>query len=144
MPSTVRISPTELVCTVRDLEIENKSWIDAYASHDNGKSWSYLSRPVPDTGEGNPPSLLKLPDGRLSLIYCFRKAPYELQARLSGDNGKTWSEPVVLRDDIGGRDIGYVRSIVRPDGKIVAVYYVHLKGNPTRFIGGTVWDPGTR
>ena len=144
MPSTVRISPTELVCTVRELEIENKSWIAAYASHDNGKSWSYLSRPVPDTGEGNPPSLLKLPDGRLSLIYCFRKAPYTLEARLSSDNGKTWSEPVVLRDDIGGRDIGYVRSIVRPDGKVVAVYYVHLKGNPTRFIGGTIWDPGTR
>jgi len=144
MPSTVRISPTHLVCTVRELEVPGKSWIDAYSSHDNGKTWSYLSRPVPDTGEGNPPSLIKLPDGRLSLTYCFRKAPFTLQTRLSGDNGKTWSAPIVLRDDIGGRDIGYVRSVVRPDGKVVAVYYVHLKGNPTRFIAGTIWDPGAR
>jgi hypothetical protein len=144
MPSTVRTSPTDLVTTVRELEVPGKSWIDAYASRDDGKTWSYLSRAVPDTGEGNPPSLLKLPDGRLSLITCFRKAPYKLEARLSDDDGKTWTAPIVLRDDIGGRDIGYVRSVVRPDGKVVAVYYVHLKGDPTRFIAGTIWDPGSR
>ena len=39
---------------------EPKSWIDAYASHDNGQTWSFLSTPEPDTGEGNPPSLLRL------------------------------------------------------------------------------------
>jgi len=144
MPSTVRISPTELVCTVRELEVPNKSWINAYVSRDNGKNWSFLSQPVPDTGEGNPPSLNKLPDGRLSLIYCVRKAPFKLEARLSSDNGQTWSEPMVLRDDIAGRDIGYVRSILRADGKVVAVYYIHVNGNPTRFIGGTIWDPGDK
>ena len=68
MPSTVRLSPTELVTTIRQLE-KPKSWIDAYASHDNGETWSFLSTPEPDTGEGNPPSLLRLADGRLSLIY---------------------------------------------------------------------------
>lgn len=141
MPSTVRMSPTELVSTVRELEVPNKSWIDAYASHDNGKTWEFLSRPVADTGEGNPPALLKLPDGRLSLIYCVRKAPFKLEARLSSDNGRTWSEPVTLRDDIGGRDVGYIRSILRADGKVVSVYYLHVKGNPTRFIGGTIWTP---
>ena len=141
MPSSVRISPTELVSTVRELEVPNKSWIDAYASHDNGKTWTFLSRPVADTGEGNPPSLVKLPDGRLSLIYCVRKAPFTLEARLSSDNGRSWGEPIVLRDDIGGRDVGYLRSILRPDGKIVSVYYIHVKGNPTRFIGGTIWGP---
>ena len=141
MPSTVRISPTELVCTVRELEVPNKSWIEAYASHDNGKTWAFLSRPVPDTGEGNPSSLIKLSDGRLCLIYTIRKAPFKLEARLSNDNGRTWAEPITLRDDIGGRDSGYVRSILRPDGKVVVVYYLHGKGNPTRFIGGTIWDP---
>lgn len=141
MPSSVRVSPTELVSTIRELEVPNKSWIDTYGSTDNGKTWEFRSRPVPDTGEGNPPALVKLPDGRLSLIYCVRKAPYTLEAKLSSDNGRTWGEPIVLRDDIGGRDVGYLRAILRPDGKIVAVYYLHVKGNPTRFIGGTIWTP---
>lgn len=144
MPSTVRTSPAELVTTVRELEVPGKSWIDAYASHDDGKSWEFQARAVPDAGEGNPPSLLRLPDGRLSLIYLFRKAPYQLHARLSEDGGESWSEPIVLRDDVGGRDAGYARSVVRPDGKVVAVYYLHVQGNPTRFIGGTIWDPGKR
>ena len=60
MPSTVRISPTDLVTTIRRAD-EPKSWIDAYASHDDGQTWSFLSKPEPDTGEGNPPSLLRLP-----------------------------------------------------------------------------------
>ena len=141
MPSSVRVSPKELVSTVRELEVPNKSWIDTYGSTDNGKTWEFRSRAVPDTGEGNPPALVKLPDGRLSLIYCVRKAPYTLEAKLSTDNGRTWGAPMVLRDDIGGRDVGYLRAILRPDGKIVAVYYLHVKGNPTRFIGGTIWTP---
>ena len=57
MPSTVRLSPTHLVTTIRRLD-KPKSWIDAYASHDNGQTWSFLSTAEPDTGEGNPPSLL--------------------------------------------------------------------------------------
>ena len=78
------------------LEKTNKSWIDAYASHDNGQSWSFLSTPEPDTGEGNPPSLLRLADGRLWLITGIRNRPYRIVARMSGDQGKTWGEPIVL------------------------------------------------
>ena len=40
MPSTVRLSATDLVTTIRLLD-EPKSWIDAYASHDNGQTWSF-------------------------------------------------------------------------------------------------------
>ena len=90
MPSTVRLSPSDLVTTIRRLD-KPKSWIDAYASHDNGESWSFLSTPEPDTGEGNPPSLLRLADGRLCLTSGIRSRPYRIQARLSSDQGKTWS-----------------------------------------------------
>ena len=65
--------------------------------------------PKPDTGEGNPPSLLKLADGRLCLTYGVRARPYRMQARFSGDQGKTWSEPFVLRDDGAAADVGYPR-----------------------------------
>ncbi len=79
MPSTVRLSATDLVSTIRRLDAP-KSWIDAYASHDDGATWSYLSRPEPDTGEGNPPSLLKLADGQLCLTYGVRAKPYGIRA----------------------------------------------------------------
>ncbi len=141
MPSTVRLSPTDLVTTIRRLD-KPRSWIDAYASHDDGQSWSFLATPEPDTGEGNPPSLLKLADGRLCLTYGVRARPYRMQARMSGDQGKTWSEPFVLRDDGGAADVGYPRSIIRPDGKLVAVYYYNDRSHPERYIGATIWDPG--
>jgi hypothetical protein len=130
------------VTTIRRLD-KPKSWIDAYASHDDGRTWSFLSTPEPDTGEGNPPSLLRLADGRLSLIYGRRTLPYGILARLSNDQGKTWSSPIVLRDDGGAADVGYVRSIVRPDGKIVAVYYYNERSSPDRYIAATIWDPKT-
>ena len=121
MPSTVRVSTTDLVTTIRRKDAP-KSWIDAYASHDDGRSWSLLSTPEPDTGEGNPPSLVRLPDGRLCLIYGVRAGPSALRPPQQRP-GKTWSEAIVLRDDGGSTDVGYVRSVVRPDGKVVAVYY---------------------
>jgi hypothetical protein len=141
MPSTVRLGPAELVTTIRRLDAP-RSWIDAYASRDDGRSWAFLSTPEPDTGEGNPPSLLRLPDGRLCLIYGVRARPYGIRARLSGDRGGTWSPAITLRDDGGGNDVGYVRSVVRPDGKVVAVYYYNDRTSPTRHIAATILDPG--
>jgi hypothetical protein len=141
MPSTVRVSATDLVTTIRRKD-GPQSWIDAYASRDDGQTWSPLSTPEPDTGEGNPPSLVQLPDGRLCLIYGVRARPFGIRARLSGDRGKTWSEAEALRDDGGSNDLGYVRSVVRPDGKVVAVYYYSDRAGPERYLGATIWDPG--
>lgn len=140
MPSSIRLSPTELYTTLRVHEGKRR-WIDAWRSPDDGVTWNYVCRPVADTGEGNPPSLLKLADGRLCLTYGFRAAPYSIRAVLSSDNGCTWSEPITLRGSAGGRDIGYPRSVQRPDGKIVAVYYFHDELKSDRYIAATIWDP---
>ncbi len=142
MPATVRVGPAELVTTIRRKD-GPRNWIDAYASRDDGRSWSLLSTPEPDTGEGNPPSLLRLGDGRLALIYGVRARPYGIRARLSGDRGATWGPAIVLRDDGGSTDVGYPRSVLRPDGKVVAVYYFSDLTGPDRYIGATIWDPGT-
>lgn len=143
MPSTARLSAKDLLTTLRCRE-GDRSWIDAYLSRDDGGSWSYLNRPEPDTGEGNPPAMILLRDGRLCLTYGVRKAPFSMEARLSSDHGATWSKPVVLRDDGGGRDIGYPRTVQRPDGKVVTIYYFTGKTDPDRTIQATIWDPGTR
>jgi hypothetical protein len=145
MPSTVRLMPQYLLTALRRAEEDQtpKSWIEAWSSTDNGASWRLQGVPVPDTGEGNPPDLIKLADGRLCLTYGHRAPPYGIFARISSDGGKTWSDPIVLRNDGGGRDLGYPRSIQRTDGKVVTVYYFWDKATgPERFIAATIWDPG--
>jgi hypothetical protein len=142
MPSTVRLSSSELLTTLRVHE-GRRRWIDAWFSADNGQSWQWRGRPVASTGEGNPPSLLRLKDGRLFLAFGYRAEPYGMRATLSSDEGRTWSDPIILRDDGGGRDLGYPRSVQRPDGKVVVIYYFHDAPTSDRYIAATIWDPAT-
>jgi hypothetical protein len=63
-------------------------------------------------------------------------------ARLSRDEGESWGEPIVLRDDGGGRDLGYPRSVQRPDGRVVTIYYFwDEKTGPERYVAATIWNP---
>ena len=153
MPSTVRISENELLLTSR-VQSDTASWaelspaekknsrtIDAWKSSDNGKNWELSGIPVDELGEGNPPCLIKLKDGRLCLTYGYRAAPYSICAKISDDNGKSWGNEIVLRNDGAGRDIGYVHSVQRPDGKVVTIYYFQDKEQPERYIGCTIWEP---
>ncbi len=146
MPSTVRLSDNELVMTTRRREGFGKKkhrYIDTWKSMDNGKSWNYLNRAVEDVGEGNPPSMLKLQDGRLCMTYGDRKEPFAIYAKFSSDGGESWSEPFKIDGNGGGRDLGYTRTLQRPDGKMVTAYYIHYKGDPYRKLMVTIWDPGT-
>ncbi len=141
MPASVRISEDEILVVVRRRDGPRR-WQAAYLSSDNGASWEQLNDPVPDAGIGNPPALVKLRDGRICLIYGYRAEPYSIRAKLSDDNGRTWSDDIVLRDDGADRDIGYPRVVQRPDGKVITVYYFNdPKTGPERYIGATIWDP---
>jgi Neuraminidase (sialidase) len=141
MPSAVRLSDKDLVCAVRWRE-GKPSWITVYDSHDNGRTWSDLGKVVPSTGEGNPPSMIKLKDGRICLTYGYRAEPYSICAKISADGGKTWTKEIVLRNDGGNRDLGYPRTVLRPDGKVVTTYYIwDRESGPERYIGATIWDP---
>lgn len=145
MPSTVRISPTELLCTIRchNGSRENaRSWIEAWRSKDNCKTWEF-DQELTDCGEGNPAATLKLKDGRLCMTFGHRKAPYEMRALLSSDNGKTWSEPFVIEGEGGGRDMGYPRTLQLENGNVVTVYYFYDKTDRDRKINATIWSPGT-
>jgi hypothetical protein len=141
MPATVRLGARELLTAIRRRE-GPKSWIETYRSLDDAQSWRPDTVPAPDLGEGNPPSLIRLADGRLCLTYGHRAAPYGIRARLSRDGGRTWGAEVVLRGDGGGRDLGYPRSAQRRDGKVVTVYYFHDTPRGDRYIAATLWDPG--
>ena len=144
MPSTVRLSPKVLLATLRQKEGESH-WIDSYISEDNGGNWRFLNRPVESTGAfvGNPPSTIRLKDGRIAMTYGYRSAPFGIRAKLSNDGGKTWGQEIMLRDDAGCGDLGYPRTVQRSDGKIVTLYYFNDAKDAERYIAATIWDPGT-
>lgn len=136
MPGSVRLGPAELYTTIR-----RRGFIEAYRSRDDGKTWAHEGTIAPEIGAGNPPNLLRLADGRLALVYGYRRPPFGIRARISQDHGKTWSGEIVLRSDGGNTDLGYVRSAVRPDGRIVSTYYFNTDPRSVRFIGATIWQP---
>ena len=153
MSSTVYAGDRHLVSVMRRKHkqtYENrpsitKNWIEAAESVDDGKSWKSLGKVADtDTGDrnGNPPAMVKLPDGRLCVAYGYRAYPYGIRMKLSSDNGMTWGEEIVLRSDGGTWDLGYPRMLVRPDGKVVVMYYYNTKEIPAQHIGVTMWDPG--
>lgn len=143
MPSTLRLSATDMLCLIRRRSgpsEKERGWIQAWRTHDNGSSWVF-DQDVAETGIGNPPHLIRLKDGRLSLTYGFRDAPFAMHARFSSDDGKNWTEPFILDGDAACLDIGYPRTVQRPDGKLVTIYYVVEQ--KTRKVTATIWDPGT-
>jgi len=141
MPASVRLSESRILVALRCRE-DGQNWIDLYASNDDGATWDYMNRPVANTGVGgNPPTMTKLHDGRLCLTYGYRDAPYSIRARLSDDDGATWKEEIILRDDGGNHDIGYPRTVQRADGKMVTVYYFNDHPEGERYIAATLWEP---
>ncbi len=145
MPSSVRLSSREILTAIRRKE-GDKHWIENYRTMDTGRTWQLFNRPAPSTGghSGNPPSMIKLRDGRLAITYGVRAEPYGIRARLSSDNGGTWGAEIVLRADGGCWDLGYPRSVERPDGKVMTAYYFNDHQDKERYIGATIWDPGAK
>ena len=149
MPSSVRLSPSDILTVIRRREESGESLLASYLSKDNGRSWQRLSDPVSNTGDGgSPPALVELQDGRLALAYAVRSENgSRIAVKFSEDDGRTWSDETVLRADGASADVGYPRMVQRPDGKLVVVYYWNnaLLENqpPNRYIAATIFDPGT-
>jgi hypothetical protein len=149
MPSTLALTDGTLLTAIRRREARSatagqRDWLDTYISANQGKSWTMLAPAVEDTGRGgNPAALVRLPDGRLCLNYGYRSEPYTMRARLSTDGGRTWGRDILLREGGKAPDLGYPRSVVRPDGKIVTVYYFNDDVHNERFIEAVIWDPGS-
>ncbi len=96
-----------------------------------------------DTGarSSNPPSMIRLKDGRLCVTYSYRASPYGIRAKLSEDNGKNWNDAIHLCDDGRNWDLGYTRTIQRTDGKLVTTYYYTTLDIPEQHIAATIWTP---
>lgn len=138
MPSTVRLPGGALVTTIRNGKPTYD--ITVWRSDDVGRTWTALGAATGDIG-GNPPALVRLQDGRLCLTYGYRRKPCGVRARLSADDGRTWGPEIILRDDGLTGDLGYPRSLVRPDGKVLTVYYFNGPRDEDRTIQATLWTP---
>lgn len=137
MPSTVRTAGGALLTTIRMGKPDAN--IQLWRSEDLGKTWSKVCDVTGSIG-GNPPATVMLPDGRVAVTYGFRRKPTGIRARITADEGKTWTPELILRDDGFDGDLGYPRSIVRPDGKVLTVYYYNGPKEDDRAIEGTLWQ----
>jgi len=143
MPSTLRINDNALFSVIRRRGIvdgEKQWWLESFISPDNGESWYMLDEPWINN-DGNPPHLIELEDGRWVLTYGHRAPPYGIRARISRDQGQTWGDEIVLRDDGANWDLGYPRSVQRGDGAVVTTYYFNDTNQKERYIAATIWNP---
>lgn len=148
MPATVLVGKDDLVTAVRRrTNGDERFWIDAYFSRDGGQHWTHRAE-IGSTGagNGNPPALVRLRDGRLCCAYGDRKSR-RMVVRLSADKGLTWGPERVLREDFkpdrfGDADFGYPRLTQRPDGKLIVCYYFATTERPRAHLAATIFDPG--
>ena len=89
-------------------------------SHDGGETWS---TPHVIGVWGLPSFLTRLRDGRLLMSYGHRRQPFGNQARVSEDQGKTWSEPVMISGDGASGDLGYPSTVELADETLLTVWY---------------------
>lgn len=141
MPSSVRTKGGALLTTLR--KGKPNYTIELWRSDDLGKSWSKTSDVTGNIG-GNPPATVLLPDGRLCVTYGYRKKPFGMRARISDDEGATWTPEIILRDDGFDGDLGYPRTLVRPDGRVLTIYYFNGPQASDRAIEGTFWTPPSK
>jgi hypothetical protein len=123
-----------MLCTLRaQRDPRGVMWTEVYFSDDGGDTWNFLSR-VNDFG--SPGSLVRLPDGRLVMVYGYRLMPSGIRAKVSEDEGKTWGPELIIRDDGGSWDVGYPNAWVTDDGKIGVIYYFNSKNDRVKVNGG--------
>ncbi len=111
-----------------------------YQSNNDAHSWAKIAQV---TGpQQHPAHLVRLRDGRLLLTYGNRVQPRGVDARVSSDEGKTWSEPVRVLDFEG--DGGYPASVQLENGDVLTAYYASRIADHDGYHMGTVsWSPGT-
>ena len=126
-----------IVVHVRNHNPANKGETLQSESTDGGKSWT---QPHSIGVWGLPSFLLRLRDGRLLMSYGYRRQPFGNQARVSEDQGATWSGPLTISDDGIGGDLGYPSTVELGDGTLLSVWYEKMKGSPHAVLRQARWS----
>jgi sialidase-1 len=132
----VEAASGKLIAHIRNHNKVNAGETLQSESTDGGQSWS---EPHSIGVWGLPSFLAKLRDGRLLMTYGHRRKPYGNQARVSSDEGKTWSEPMIVSGDGAGGDLGYPSTVEIADGSLVTVWYEKMKGSSLAVLRQAQW-----
>jgi hypothetical protein len=132
----VEASDGTLIAQIRNHNTANKGETLQTESKDGGKTWT-----VPHSIGvwGLPSHLLRLRDGRLLMTYGRRRQPFGNQARLSTDNGQTWSDAMIISGDGIGGDLGYPSTVELGDGTLLTVWYEKMKDQPHAVLRQATW-----
>jgi len=123
----------DLVGFIRTAGMDDQACIAR--SSDGGKTFTWELMGF----QGHPLNAMRLPDTRVLLTYGYRHAPYGIRARILNaecTDYKTAPE-IILRDDGGGRDLGYSWPVLLDSNRVLVVYYFNVD-NGTRHIAGTI------
>ena len=110
-------------------------------SRDGGRTWTDPVK-TPIRAKHPRPTLLR--DGTILVTYQRRFAePYGVRARFTADFGESWSEPVIIRDDIPYPDgLHQPNTVELSDGTLFTTFDAKKyddDGRPWPFIGGSRW-----
>lgn len=121
----VEASDGRIVAHIRNGNPNNPDENLQTVSKDGGETWS---TPQAMGLWGIPSFLMKLADDRLLMTYGHRRAPLGIQARVSDDNGDSWSEPLVVYGEGKSGDLGYPSTVQLDDGSLLTVWYEVVDG----------------
>lgn len=142
MPASYRRENGDIVVILREEDrFDNPNRgarLTQFISHDEGKSWAF-DQYVDQFTHSTPPALAMSSDGRLYLTYGFRDKPEGVAVKVSDDEGRTWSERHMLREDGGSTDLGYTRLTALPDGSMFTAYYYNTHKDGGRTIFGSIF-----
>jgi hypothetical protein len=150
----VRLSGGELLACARTVKDQH---LELLRSTDNGSSWAREA--AVSKAMQHPAHLLVLADGRVLLTYGDRTGadwsrnwpdggrlagaaavPHGILVRMSGDSGRTWSEPARIAGFDG--DGGYPATVELVDGRLLTAYYARRTPRHDGYQMATVtWRP---
>ncbi|MFT5523169.1 MAG: sialidase-1 [Pirellulaceae bacterium] len=126
-----------IVVHIRNHNSNNSGETLQTESKDGGKTWN---QPHPIGVWGLPSHLLRLSDDRLLMSYGHRRKPFGNQARVSSDNGATWSSPYSISKDGLGGDLGYPSTVQLADGSLITVWYERMSQGPMAVLRLAHWS----
>ena len=125
-----------LIAQIRNHNAASKHETLQTESEDGGKTWS---EPHSIGVWGYPSQLLRLRDGRLLMTYGHRRKPIGNQARISRDEGRSWSDPMLISADATSTDLGYPTTAQPGDDSLLTVWYEKLADRPVAVLRQARW-----